>query len=308
MKQLPPLNSIRAFETTARLLSFTKASEELNVTAGAVSQQVKALEEYLGVLLFHRKNRGITLTQEAIISLPQLADGFGKLFEGIESIRNHQTNKPLTITLPPTFASRWLMPRLIRFQTLHPEIDVRIDASYKIVDLINDDIDAAIRFGTGNYPNLHSDFLFAQKVIPVCSPELLKRGAKLEDPEDLKNFTLLHCDYFLKPSSQAQPDWNMWLAIVNADMNAIDTNRGLHFAQHDLMVQAAIDGQGIGLIASISAQQALKDGRLVQPFQSYIPLDDSYYFLYPKNKSNISRIQAFRTWLLDEINEQPIEK
>ena len=302
MKQLPPLNSIRAFETTARHLSFTKAAEELNVTAGAVSQQVKALEEYLGVLLFHRKNRSITLTQEAIISLPQLADGFSKLSEGIESIRNYQTNKPLTITLPPTFASRWLMPRLMRFQSLHPEIDVRIDASYKMVDLINNDIDAAIRFGTGDYPNLHSDFLFEQKVIPVCSPDLLKKGRQLESPEDLKNFTLLHCDYFLKPSSQAQPDWNMWFALVGIDMNIIDTKRGLHFAQHDLMVQAAIDGQGVGLIASVSAQQALKDGKLIQPFQSYIPLDDSYYFVYPKNKSNLKRIQAFREWLLNEVN------
>lgn len=305
MKQLPPLNSIKAFEATARHLSFSKAADELNVTAGAISQQVKTLEAYLGVLLFHRQNRTIVLTEEAILSLPYLTDGFNKLFEGIESIRNYQTNKPLTITLPPTFASRWLMPRLMHFQNLHPEINVRIDASYKVVDLINDGIDAAIRFGTGNYPNLHSDFLFAQKVIPVCSPELIKKTGKLEEPADLTNFTLLHCEYFLKPSSQAQPDWNMWLTLAGADINQIDTSRGLYFAQHDLMVQAAIDGQGVGLIASISAQQALKDGRLIQPFQSFIPLDDSYYFVYPKSKSNLKRIQSFRTWLLNEVNKQP---
>ena len=179
MRRLPPLNSIRAFEATARHLSFTKAANELNVSAGAISQQVKLIEEYLGITLFRRANRKIILTDEAQIGLPFLTHGLDELVKGIHAIQEYEMNKPLTITLPPTFASRWLIPRLTDFQRTHPDIDVRIDATYKLVNLINEDIDAGIRFGTGKYPGMKSDFLFSQKVILVCSPTLLEKGDKL---------------------------------------------------------------------------------------------------------------------------------
>lgn len=300
MRRLPPLNSLRAFESTARHLSFTKAADELNVTAGAVSQQVKLLEEYLGLALFKRQNRMILLTQEASLFLPYLTEGLDKFVEGLDVVHNTQFNKPLTITLPPTFAARWLMPRLTSFQKRHPEIDVRIDATYKVVDIINEDIDAGIRFGTGNYAGMNSDFLFSQEVIPVCSPELLEQGGGLENPEDLKSYTLLHCDFFLNASSQRQPDWDMWFAMVGVE-GIVDTTRGIHFSQHDLLVQAAIEGQGVALVASISASKALEDGLLIQPFESRIPLDNSYYFIYPKSKSTLPCIEAFRKWLLEEV-------
>ena len=298
MRQLPPLNSLRAFEATARHLSFTKAADELNVTAGAVSQQVKILEEYLGLKLFTRKNRMIALTHDALIGLPNFTDGLEKLAEGISAINQSQLNKPLTITLPPTFASRWLIPRLGAFQQLHPEIDVRIDATYKVVDIINEDIDASIRFGAGDFLGLESDFLFSQEVILVCSPNLLKQDLKLDKPEDLERYTLLHCDFSLNSASQKQPDWDVWFQLVGVD--SVDTSRGVHFAQHDLLVQAAIEGQGVALVASISARKALKDGLLIQPFVSHIPLDNAYYFLCSKVKSNLPRVEAFRRWLLDE--------
>lgn len=299
MRQLPPLNSIRAFEATARHLSFTKAADELNVTAGAISQQVKSLEEYLGIQLFRRKNRQITLTQEARIGLANLSDGLDKLAEGIGAIRDFQTNQPLTITLPPTFAARWLMPRLKSFQKAHPEINVRIDASYRLVDIINEDIDAAIRFGTGEYAGLDSDFLFPQEIILVCSPALLEHGPKLEKPEDLENFSLLHCDFNLSPSSQTQPDWDMWFAMVG--MDNVDPSQEIYFAQHDLLVQAAIEGQGVALVASVSASNALQEGLLIQPLKSPISLDDSFYFICAKEKSGLPRVQAFRKWLLKEV-------
>jgi len=301
MRRLPSLNSLRAFESTARHLSFTKAAEELNVTAGAVSQQVKALEDYLGLALFKRQNRMIFLTTDASVFFPYITEGLDKFVEGLDIINNTQENKPLTITLPPTFAARWLMPRLMLFQKLHPEIDVRIDASYKVVDIVNEDIDAGIRFGSGDYVGMNSDFLFSQEVILVCSPDLLKQGEGLETPEDLKNFTLLHCDFILSADSQRQPDWNMWFAM--AEVSGIDTTRGVHFSQHDLLVQAAIEGQGVALVASISARKALDDGLLIQPFKSHIPLDNSYYFVYPKIKSSLPRIVAFREWLLDEVEK-----
>lgn len=305
MRRLPPLNSLRAFESTARHLSFTKGANELNVTAGAVSQQVKVLEEYLGLKLFKRQNRMVSLTQEALMLLPYLTEGLDKLVEGMDAIHSYQLDKPLTITLPPTFAARWLMPRLMSFQKRHPEIDVRIDATYKVVDIINEDIDAGIRFGTGNYSGMNSDFLFSQSVILVCSPDLLKQGSKLQDQklekaEDLKDFTLLHCDYSLTPTWQ-QPSWDVWFQMAGLDN--IDTTRGVHFAQHDLLVQAAIEGQGVALVARISAAKAIKDGLLVQPFDSHIPLDNSYYFIYPKAKANLPRIRAFRNWLLEEVKE-----
>ena len=307
MRSLPPLNSLRAFEATARHLSFTNAADELNVTAGAISQQVKHLEEYLGIRLFIRKNRMITLTQEAQLALPYLTDGLDKLAEGVSAIRDYQVSKPLTITLPPTFAARWLMPRLMRFQKRHPEIDVRIDATYKLVDIINQDIDAGIRFGTGDYTGIESEFLFKQEVIPVCSPNLLTassdKGLKLEKPEDLNNHTLLHCDFFLNNTSQTQPDWDLWFAMVGVDSNKIDTTHGVHFAQHDLLVQAAIEGQGVALVASISAQKALKEGLLVQPFDSGLPLEHAYYFIVPKAKIHLPRIQLFRKWLLEEVKK-----
>jgi len=301
MRQLPPLKSLRAFEATARHLSFSKAADELNVTAGAISQQVKVLEEYLGIKLFSRKNRKIMLTQEALVGLPHLTNGLDKLAEGIGAIRDYQKDKPLTITLPPTFAARWLMPRLTGFQKLHPEIDVRIDATYKVVDIINDDIDAGIRFGTGDYPEIDSDFLFSQEIILVCSPALLEQGGKLEKPEDLENFSLLHCDFHITSSSQTQPDWDMWFDMVGVD--SVDSSRGVYFGQHDLLVQAAIEGQGVALVASISASKALEEGLLIQPFESQISLDHSYYFICSKAKSKLPRIQAFRTWLLDEVAE-----
>ncbi|MEE9446120.1 MAG: transcriptional regulator GcvA [Cocleimonas sp.] len=305
MRQLPPLNSLRAFEATARHLSFTKAANELNVTAGAISQQVKQLEEYLGFTLFLRQNRLITLTPEARLGLPYLSQGLDNFAAGISAMRDYQTTQPLTITLPPTFAARWLMPRLMGFQQQYPDIDVRIDATYKLVDLLHQDIDAGIRFGTGDYVGLESDFLFKQEVIPVCSPRLLndafQKGEKLERPEDLSHHTLLHCDFFLNSTSQTQPDWDLWFAMVDVDPNSVDTSRGVHFAQHDLLVQAAIEGQGVALVASISAQKALKEGLLVQPFDSGLPLEHSYYFIYPKEKADLPRIQLFREWLLKEV-------
>ena len=178
---------------------------------------------------------------------------------------------------------------------------MRIDANYKVVDIINDDIDAGIRFGTGDYPDIDSDFLFPQEIILVCSPALLEQEEKLEKPEDLKNYPLLHCDFSLKISSQAEPDWDMWFRMNGVD-NA-DTSRGIHFSQHDLLVQAAIEGQGVALVASVSANKALKEGLLVQPFKSPILLDHSFYFICSRAKSKLPRIQAFRKWLLSEADK-----
>ncbi len=302
MRRLPPLNSIRAFEATARHSSFSKAAEELNVTPGAVSQQVKVLEEYLDLKLFKRKNRMILLTDEAQICLPLLTEGLDKLSQAIDMIHEQSNDKPLTITAPPTFASRWLMPRLSNFQQEFPDIDVRIDANNDIADLVNDDIDIGIRFGTGQYPGLEADYLFSQNVIPVCNPALLTKGKKLEKPEDLKNHTLLHAhgDYFYIDSTHV--DWDMWFATVG--VTGIDSRHGLHFSQHNLLVEAAIRGQGIALVGDIVVNDELESGQLVKLFENTdIPLKFSYYLIYSHTRSNQPRIKIFRQWLLDEVKK-----
>ena len=299
MRRLPPLNSLRSFEATARHLSFTKAADELNVTAGAVSQQVKLLEEYLGLKLFKRKNRMILLTDEAQLCLPYLTDGLDKFAEAMTVLRGYESNKQLTITLPPTFASRWLMPRLSGFQKQYPEIDVRIDASNELVDLVNEDIDVGIRFGTGDYSGLEADFLFSQEVFPVCSPKLLLKGPKLEKPQDLENHTLLHGEYYTNDNSQV--DWGMWFATVGID--SVDTSHGLHFTQHDLVIEAAIQGHGVALVGSVAISNDLEEGRLVQLFETSIPLEFSYYLVYSNMKSSQLRIKSFRQWLLDEVKK-----
>ncbi|WP_299878951.1 transcriptional regulator GcvA [uncultured Cocleimonas sp.] len=302
MRRLPPLNSIRAFEATARHLSFSKAAEELNVTPGAVSQQVKVLEDYLNLKLFKRKNRMILLTDEAQVCLPLLTEGLDKLAQSIDMIREQSNDKPLTITASPTFTSRWLMPRLTNFQQKFPDIDVRIDASNDLADLVNDDIDVGIRFGTGEYPGLEADYLFSQNVIPVCNPELLKGQKKLETPEDLKNHTLLHAhgDYFFIDKTHV--DWEMWFATVG--IKEIDARRGLHFSQHNLLVEAAIRSQGIALVGDVVVNEELKTGQLVKLFEDTdIPLKFSYYLIYSHAKSNLTRIKVFRQWLLDEVKK-----
>lgn len=301
MRKLPPLHSLKAFEATARHLSFTKAAEELNVTPGAVSQQVKALEEYLSLKLFKRRNRMILLTEEAQICLPYLSDGLDKLAQGIDAIHAHESDKPLTITLSPTFASRWLMPRLNSFHQCHPEISVRFDATNNLVDLVNEDIDLGIRFGTGDYSGLDADFLFTLEVFPVCSPELLAKGPPLETPQDLKHYTLLHGENYSYDKNFVQVDWDMWFATVG--VKGMDTSNGLYFTQHTLAVEAAIQGQGVALVGSAIHSLDLKEGHLVKLFESAIPLGFSYYLVCSKAKSKQPRIQAFREWLLKEVKK-----
>ncbi|MEH6456948.1 MAG: transcriptional regulator GcvA, partial [Cocleimonas sp.] len=303
MRRLPPLNSIRAFEATARHLSFSRAADELNVTPGAVSQQVKVLEDYLDLKLFKRKNRMILLTDEAQICLPLLSQGLDKLSQGIETIREQNNDKPLTITASPTFASRWLLPRLTSFQQQFPDIDVRIEATNELADLVNDDIDVGIRFGTGEYSGLEADYLFSQNVIPVCKPSLLEGENRIQSPEDLKKHTLLHAgsEYFIM-DDKTHVDWEMWFATVG--VNDIDARHGLHFSQYNLLIEAAIRGQGVALVGDAIISDEIKTGQLVKLFEETdIPLSFSYYLAYSKNKTNLPRVKIFRQWLLNEVKK-----
>ncbi len=296
MALLPPLNSLRAFEAVGRYLSFSKAADELNVTPGAISQQVRGLEDFLEIKLFKRRNRSIVLTDSGQIFLPLLSDGFAGISAAVDSVRRSQGDEPLTISAAPSFTAKWLIPRLCKFQALHPEIDVRIDASSRLVDFAREDIDVGIRFGTGEVEGLDSIYLFSYDLIPVCSPDLMHEGKAVHDLSDIRHHTLLHSqDTDFDPSF---PDWAMWLATAGVD--DVDASRGMFFSQGEMVIEAAIEGQGIALGASVMVAGAIESGRLVQPFETRLPVRLSFHLITTRQKWGNPKISAFRQWILDE--------
>jgi len=296
MNKLPPLKSLQAFEAAGRHLSFTAAARELNVTPGAISQQMRMLEEFLEVRLFKRLNRAIVLTDAGQLFLPLVSKGFDNFGEAVALLRNNRADGPLTITAAASFISNWLIPRLGRFKARHPEIDVRIDTSNRLVDFMHEDIDLGIRFGNGYYPELQTVFLFSYDLIPVCAPELMQAGKGLEKISDLNHHTLLHSDYGTLDA--AFPDWEMWLKVVGEE--TVDTGHGIYFSQADQLFQAALDGQGVALIANVMVERALAEGRLVQPFSASLPVKMSYHFVTSPAKARIAKVTAFREWILEE--------
>ena len=296
MKSLPPLNSLRAFEASARHLSFSKAAQELNVTPGAISQQIKLLEDYLGTRLFKRLNRLIELTETGQIFLPRLTRAFNLLSEAVETVNYHRHDDPLTISAPPSFVAKWLIPRLSSFNQLHPEIDIRIDSTTRLVDFEHENIDVGIRFSQDKDTTLDSTHLMSLEVIPVCSPELIDSGKGLHAPADLKHQTLLH--YEVGKAEQSWPDWTMWLATMQ--INNIDTSRGIYFNQPDMLIQAAIESQGIALVATIFAENDIRQGRLVRPFDLTMPIRFSYFLVTSKQKARRKNFQIFKKWIVEQ--------
>ncbi len=294
-RRLPPLKALRAFETAGRHLSFTKAAAELNVTPAAISHQVKALEELLEVPLFRRMTRALRLTDAGQAALPTLSQGFDKLTLGVEQMRAHCESGLLTISVSPSFGAMWLVPRLERFRSRHPDIEIRIDGTDRLVDLGRDDADVAVRYGPGGYNGVRLDYLFSQLNTPVCSPDLLRGEHPLGQPNDLRHHTLLHVDW-----KDAEASWRMWL--LAAGLPDIDPTRGPHFTMENMAVQAALDGHGVALIGDILVADDLAAGRLVRPFDPSLstPLTFSYYLLSTKNSVEQPKVTAFRDWLLEE--------
>ena len=294
-ERLPPLNALRAFEAAARHLSFVKAAKELHVTPGAISQQVKALEDYLGIQLFRRLHKGLRLTEAAQSCLPTLQEGFERLAETIRRLRVR--DRVLTVSVAPSIAAKWLVPRLDRFRDVHPGIDVRIDASQRVVDLARDDVDIGIRYGRGNYPGLRTDRLFTeQEAFPVCSPRLLAGPQPLRCPDDLRSHTLLHIvDHTAQ--TDTWPDWRMWLQA--AGVHDIDATRGLQLSASSLLVQAAIEGQGVALVGSVLVADDLAAGRLVRPFELSLSVNFACYVVSLEATADQPSIAAFREWLIE---------
>src|SRR3954453_21756584 len=214
LKPLPPLSSLRCFEAVARQLSFSKAAEELHVTPGAVSQQIRSLEELLGTRLFDRTRRSVALTDAATRMLPDIQAGLEMLSRAVRSKTTLFGERTLTISVAPSFSSKWLLPRLASFYEQHPDIDLRISATVGLADFKRDRVDLAIRLGHGSYPGLPAEPLFAESLTPLCSPELLKRKGRLSKPDDLRKHRLIHDTSI--PGGGEHGGWERWLTLAGA--------------------------------------------------------------------------------------------
>ena len=298
MNKLPPLKALRAFESAARNMSFSKAAEELFVTPGAISQQVKLLEENLGVELFRRIHRRILLTDAGQCLLPGLQDSFNRMTDAVADVKSMDTNRPITISVAPSFASKWLVPKLRLLLQQHPDIDIRIDTSIEVVDLARSDIDIGIRFGSGNYPGMQVDLVFCEEVFPVCSPDLIDPDYPLDQPADLLHYPLLHYATNDIDIGAGWPDWTMWLKA--AGVTSSDTHRGLTFDQQQLLIQAALEAQGVVLVGGVSVHEDLGSGRLIKPFDLSFELEFAYYFVTTPAKASWPAIKAVREWMLHE--------
>ncbi|NNG04295.1 MAG: transcriptional regulator GcvA [Inquilinus sp.] len=301
MRRLPPLNALRAFEAAGRHLSFSKAAGELNVTPAAISQQVKLLEEHLGVMLFRRLNRALLLTDDGQICLPALRDGFDRLADAVARIAARREANVLTVSVAPSLAAKWLAPRLDRFYRRHPDFDIRIDATATLADFSSDGVDVAIRYGDGNYPGMRVDCLMTEEVFPVCSPRLTDGADPLSDIGDLARFPLLHIDWAGREDDW--PDWRMWLAA--AGFPDIDASRGSRFTHTSMAVQAAVDGVGVALGCRSIAADDLAAGRLVKPFDLTLVPDFCHYVVAPERTADRPEIALFRDWILREAGVDP---
>ncbi len=297
VRRLYPLNALRAFEAAGRHLSFVKAAEELHVTPGAVSHQVKGLEEFLRVQLFRRLPQRVLLTDVGQAFLAELRECFARVDRAVERVLESDALGPLAVSVAPAFAAKWLGPRLERFSAASPEIDLRISASLAMIDFQRDSFDAAIRLGRGNYPGLVSVKLFDESVTPMCSARLLEGDHQLRTPDDLRHHVLLHDDSL--DFDTAAPHWGDWLEAAGA--STVDPTRGPHFSHPDHSLQAAIDGAGVVLGWRSLALADLEAGRVVAPFDLALPLGLDFYLVYPEGHGDRPKVAAFQQWLLKEL-------
>ena len=290
---LPPLTALRTFEAAARHLNFTRAAQELCVTQTAVSHQVRQLEAHLGAALFARDGRALRLTEEGASWARELHEVFARLYDANRRLRETARNlqPAVTVSVLPSFAARWLVPRLGSFFGAHPGIDVRISPSERLVDLAEEPVDLGIRFGTGRYPGLVVRKLADDALVLVCSPGL-RKSKKLESLADLRRHTLLHDD---------EPDaWQRYLQLQQSGAHALDSTRGPVFLDSSMLVAAAVDGQGVALVRRSLAVDELVSGRLVMPLPKLkpLPLPRAYYVAGSRESLARAPVAAFRTWLL----------
>ena len=296
---VPPLAALRTFEVAARHLSFTKAANELHVTQGAVSQQIKQLEASLGFALFHRGARGLSLTEKGEALAETAQSVFRRLFAKIDELKQPEESGIVTISVSPSLAVKWLIPRLGRFYQRHPEVDVRIRPDPLLIDVLAeaDSIDMAIRFGQGPFPGLSATPFMHETVFAVASPELAAKGPPLRRPADLKNHTLLHSDS-TREVVNSMANWEVWLGVLG--VSGVDARAGPTFPSSYMLLQAAIHGQGVALTWAALADDDLRAGRLVRLFDRALEGSMSYFALSTEVAARKPKVAAFRDWLVEE--------
>ena len=285
---LPPLAALRAFEAAARLENFSRAADEIFVTHGAVSHQIRALEADVGVPLFTRRGRGVALTADGRVLAAAIRAGLAQISEAAQGLRRRAQSNRLSITTLPSFGSRWLMPRIVRFMSTHPDWAINIDSTAALVDFARDGVDIAIRFGVGPWPGLHCERLMGDEYILVASPTM-NRGRLPKKPSELVDYPLLRSD--------AEP-WTTWCTAAGITLKRPD--RGVGHEDMGVMLQSAIDGHGILLARRAIAAAELEKGTLVALFGIAAPSLSSYWIVYPEEPPATPRMLAFRDWLVAE--------
>jgi len=297
-RRMPPLNSLRAFEVVSRHESFRAAAQELHVTAAAVSQQMKLLEDHLGRKLLRRRSGGYSLTADALAGLPDLRDAFEHLSSAVATMASGG-QRILTVSAVPSIAAEWLVPRLHRFRERYPDLDVLVHASDELVDLDHSRVDLGIRHGLGNFPGLAAERLFHDEIFPVYSPQLLKGRAALKKPADLRGQALIHTDW--RHEKGYWPGWSDWFRA--AGVSGVDITKGLRFSDGALVIQAAVSGQGVALATKALALEHLATGRLIRPFKLSLVTEFAYYVVCSKARAEEPDLVAFRRWLIAEAQQ-----
>jgi LysR family glycine cleavage system transcriptional activator len=294
--RMPPLNALRAFEASARHLSFKQAANELNVTAGAVSQHVKSLEDLLGVKLFQRLHQSLAMTQAGQSYLPALRNAFSIISESTQRIASKRSAEVFSIGVQAAFAVKWLFPHLPLFLRNNPHVDVRLSSSIELEEVRQGVVDAVIRYGTGHFPGFRSTLIRAERLDPVCSPRLLASGPPLAKPEDLRNHMLLHDEF--------RESWRIWCAAQEVD--GLDLTKGLSFADEHLALKAAIEGFGVALGQDILIEEDVRSGRLVRPFGDGPERNSGYYLVCSDGNADCAKVKMFREFLATGIKSADI--
>ena len=288
-RRLPPLNSLKCFEAAGRLLSFTRAAQELNVTQAAVSHQIKVIEEDLGVSLFIRYPRKLVLTEQGKALLPELIEAFDKISSAVGALRTgEQDNSMISVRLAPSFAAKWLSPKLKDFWFQYPKIDLCLFHSHPAVNFEQEQIDIAVTYGKGDWPGVVAERLLSLDFFPVCPPSFMDNDKPLSDINNLRYYTLLHDANY--------ECWNDWLK--HAGVKDINANKGTTIDDTNVLIQAAVDGQGIALGSTTFVEDLLESGRLVRPFDISLSNNFAYYVVYPAAHLKNPAVKAFKDWLL----------
>lgn len=291
-RDLPPLNALRAFESAAQHLNFTKASEELFVTQGAVSRQIKRLEEDLGLPLFRRDGPKIVLTPVGAMYRDAIIEGLSVIRRGTAKVRQQSARPTLTVSVLPSFATMWLVPRVVRFHAEHPHLELRLNCSYDLVDFRHEpEIDAAIRFGRGDWPGVYSECLFSCEVFPVCSPALLNGNGAFKSTAEIYDHPLIH-------ATEPMDDWSRWFDAAGLELP--DRPPGTRYSDFMALQQAAIEGQGVALARSLLVEADLRSGRLIKPIDISIRTESSYYFVCSPEMRESETVNTLYRWLKQE--------